>query len=718
MAMPEHVRPFSLNYGKSDFKTGFIAITIRQIIIYISNNIPRFSKKITHHLFLLVSFSTLLASSFLVISCTRYFPRDANDDQANWPSFGRTAGAQNYSPLASIDKTNVSRLGLAWSYDLQPGNSVSAPVEVDGVIYTATGYSIVTALDAVTGKKLWRFDPHVPEAAGKKLAYAWGIRGLSYDHGRVFVGTQDGRLIALDAADGGVRWSVLTTEPGDNRYITGPPRTFAGKLIIGHGGADVGGVRGYVTCIDQKTGKQLWRFYTVPGDPAKGFENEAMAMAAKTWSGEWWKYGAGGTVWNAIAYDSETNLVLIGVGNGFPWDHKIRSLGEGDNLFLASIVALDGNTGAYKWHYQVNPGESWDYTATQDIELADLVIGGRVRKVLLHAPKNGFFYVIDRTNGKLISAEPFAKVTWATRIDTKTGRPVENPDARYRNDKVFDLWPGPTGAHNWLPMAYSPQTQLVYLPASDRPISISNAVRDYGISRPGGAKSRLIAWNPVTQKPEWTVETPGIWSGGAIVTAGNVVFQGQINDRFNAYDARTGRRLWSFDTRAPAVAPPITFSVRGTQYVTVLTGYGGSVGMFPTNDPDLMPDYRTMARRVLTFAIGGKAMLPLKQAPDRSVPHDPSFVPDKARETRGSSNFDMRCSLCHGLNVVAGGAAPDLRYSQIPANRDAFHAVVRDGTLVSHGMPRFDDGFTEEQTEDIRAYLRSRARDASQHKEN
>ncbi len=627
-------------------------------------------------------------------------------DSANWPSFGRTAGGENYSPLADINRETISKLGLAWSYDLQPGNSVSAPIAVDGVIYTATGYSVVTALDAVTGRELWRYDPRAARAAGQKVRRAWGSRGLAYDNGRIFVGTQDGRLIALDAKTGKPDWTVQTTQPGDDRFITGAPRPFAGKVIIGHGGADAGTTRGYVTCYDAQTGKQLWRFYTVPGDPSKGFENEAMEMAAKTWAGQWWKFGGGGTVWNAIAYDAELDTVLIGVGNGSPWDRKVRSLDRGDNLFLASIVALDGKTGAYKWHYQVNPGESWDYTATMDIELADLTIEGKVRKVLMQAPKNGFFYVIDRTNGKLISAKPFVKTTWASSIDMKTGRPIENPDARYRNGKSFEMWPGPTGGHNWLPMAFSPRTNLVYLPASDRPVIQSDTAPDISPQRPGANRSRLIAWDPVAQKPVWKVETPGIWGGGAIATGGDLVFQGQIDRKFNAYDARTGKRLWSFDARAPVIAPPITYSVKGVQYVTVMTGYGGSVGIFIQSTPGFDVDYRTMPRRVLTFALDRKATLPPAPLMDRSPPDDPTFVPNKAQEAQGMMAFTMNCMLCHGMGAIAGGAAPDLRWSPIPGSKEVFHGIVRGGDLVDQGMPRFDM-VSDKTVEDIRFYLRS-----------
>ena len=344
-----------------------------------------------------------------------------------------------------------------------------------------------------------------------------------------------------------------------------------------------------------------------------------------------------------------------------------------------------------------------------DITLADLTIKGRVRKVLMQAPKNGFFYVIDRTNGKLISAEPFAKVTWASSIDLKTGRPVENPEARYRDGKSFEIWPGPTGAHNWLPMAFSPRTGLVYLPASDRPVEFGGAAPNYDIVRPGGSTSRLIAWDPITQKPMWKIDTPGIWGGGVVATAGDVIFQGQIDDTFNAYDARSGKKLWTFDTRAPAVAPPITFAWKVVQYVTVVTGYGGSVGMFAENQPHLKPDYRTMHRRVLTFALDGKAVLPPKQAKLNTVSDDPTYAADPEREMKGYIGYSTYCSLCHGMNAVGGGAAPDLRRSPIPVSRDSFHAVVRGGALMMQGMPNYSEQLTEGQAEEIRLYLRSQA---------
>ncbi len=383
----------------------------------------------------------------------------------DWPEYGRTFSEQRFSPLDQINRQNVAKLGLAWSLELPEWNVSSAPVEADGVIYIAVGFSVIYAVDAVSGKMLWSYDPKIlPE----KMHLAWGIRGLAFWKDKVIAGVQDGRLFALDAKTGKLVWETLTTEPGDNRYITGAPRVFNGKVIIGQGGADFGHVRGYVSTYDIDTGKLLWRWFIVPGDPSKGFENKAMEMAAKTWTGEWWKFGGGGTAWNAMTYDPELNRIYIGTGNGGPWNRKLRSPGGGDNLFLCSVVALDADTGEYIWHYQTTPGESWDFTSTMDIVMATIPVDGKPRKVLLHAPKNGFFYVLDRQSGKLISAEKLGKVTWAKGIDMATGRPIEVPGVRYEDGEAL-MWPGSGGVHNWQPMSFSPDTGLTYVPVHEMP---------------------------------------------------------------------------------------------------------------------------------------------------------------------------------------------------------------------------------------------------------
>jgi len=651
----------------------------------------------------------------------------AGDD---WPAFGRTYGEQHYSPLDAVSTKTVADLGLEWYYDLPPGNPVSGPASVGGVLYTSTGYSVVRAFDVARGKLLWTFDPEAPQASGPKLREGWGNRGLAWWNGKIYVGTQDGRLIAINAANGKEVWSNQTVPEDSYRFISGAPRIFDGKVIIGHGGADSSDVRGYVTTYDAETGRQLWRFYTVPGNPADGFEDEAQAMAAKTWHGEWWKYGGGGTVWNTFTYDPETRTIFLGTGNGAPWNHEVRSDGKGDNLFLCSVVALDADTGKYKWHYQFNPGESWDYNASMDMQLADIEIDGKARKVLMELPKNGFFYVIDRTTGELISADKVAKeTTWADAIDLATGRPVENPRARMPDDKFFRLLPGTNGTHTWLPSAYSLQTKLIYLPVANMGLRVGKSgIPDNWTRRPGNvvdaalnlefgvktldgkeATSALVAWDPVQRKPAWTVDTPGGWNGGILATGGGLVWQGDATGKFTAYDAWTGKVLWQFDAQAPVLAPPITYRYNGKQYVTVLTGIGTSAGVTAKWLPRIF-DYRTQQRRVLTFALGGKARLPNASATEIKPILDRQYVVADEMALRGARAYGTRCLACHGHDAVAGGTAPDLRTSETIKSPEVFAQIVRDGMLVPAGMPQWEE-LSNAELSDIRHYLRSRADD-------
>lgn len=652
---------------------------------------------------------------------------DASDG-SDWAGYGRTFGQQHFSPLDEVNRGNVAALGLAWSMDLPLGNTATQPIAVDGVLYFATGLSVVHAVDAASGRLLWQYDPEVGTRGGLNLRTGWGVRGVAWWRGKVYVGTQDGRLIAIDAKSGKPAWSVQTFDPAMAAYISGAPRVFGGRVLIGFGGSN-GVSRGYVNAYDAESGRQLWRFFTVPGDPAKGFENPAMEMAAKTWSGEWWKFGGGGDVWNSIAYDPDSDTVYIGVGSPYPWNHRLRSQGRGDNLFVDSIVALDGRSGAYKWHYQTVPGDTWDFDATMDIELADLTIDGKPRKVLMQAPKNGFLYVIDRTTGKLISAEPYVPTTWASRIDLTTGRPVEVPGARYDRGKAAQVAPSALAAHNWLPMAFSPKTGLVYIPAVDFAVNYSEPApgwkpatdrnTDAGTNMIGGplvgAKppaGALIAWSPVTQKPVWRVDHPTYINGGVLATGGDLVFQGTIDGTFKAYAADTGKPVWSFDTRAPLISPAITYRAGGRQYVTVITGLGMA---YPLNAAALAGpsverfqlDPRSQARRVLTFALGGKQVLPPRaEAPP--PPPDPDFRPDPARATAGAMAFSTHCLICHGALAVGAGHAPDLRRSAVPLDRESFVQVVRGGALQARGMPQFAE-LTDQQLDDIRAYLRARA---------
>ena len=676
--------------------------------------------------------ASALGLLLVAASATEAAPADGStarytdgNERSDWPGYGRTFGEQHYSPLTQINQETIGRLGMAWSIDLEPTeNSVTQPIAVDGVLYFANGHSIVHAVEATSGKLLWRFDPKVSEAAGFRLRLAYGSRGIAWWNGKIYTGTQDGRLIAIDAKSGSQVWSVQTLDNGMDADINGPPRVFDGKVIIGFAG-DVYANRGYVTTYDAETGKQLWRFYTVPGNPAQGFANKAMEMAAKTWVGEWWKFGGGGNVWNAMTYDPETHTVFLGVGNGYPWNRRARSQDQGDNLFLSSIVALDGRTGEYKWHYQVSPGDTWDHEPMEDMELADLVIAGKLRKVLMQASKNGFFYVIDRGTGKLISAEPYAKVTWASRIDLKTGRPVEYPGVRYPNGKTVEIWPSAAGGHGWLPMAYSPMTRLAYIPVMEIGYRYSDTGIDVKNWRPPADHSvdlglnyeqitgtgALVAWDPLTQKAVWTVPHPTNVNGGVMATAGGLVFEGTIDGTFKAYAAKTGKVVWSFSVHAPLIAPPASYAVNGRQYVTVLTGLGTGAGLMASEIPGAEKygiDPRSQARRVLTFALDGSATLPASEPAALPPMEDPGFKPDTHRAEAGEAIYNQRCFICHGAAAVGVIHAPDLRRSAIPLSAEAFASVVHDGRLTPMGMPTFGE-LTDEQLEALRQYIRTEA---------
>jgi quinohemoprotein ethanol dehydrogenase len=662
-----------------------------------------------------------LAAGLLLAGCQ---PRGAAE--ADWPNFGGDGAEQHYSPLKQVSLKTIDDLKLAWHYDLEPGFTVSAPVEADGKLFITTGHSLIRAFEADTGKLLWEFDSKTRDIAQSSLHMSWGNKGLSYWNGRVVIATTDGRVIGLDADTGKQVWEQRQFGLDELRNNNGPPRIFNGKVIVGHGGADISPIRGYVTAYDAMTGKELWRFYTVPGDPSKPATTKAEQVMRPTWKGDWFGKGGGGTAWNAFSYDPELNLIYLGVGNGYPYNQSMRSPGGGDNLFLASIVAVNADTGEYVWHYQVCPAEQWDCTAVQDMTLADVKIDGKPRKVLIQAPKNGFLYVLDRKTGEFISAEKIAKVTWADHIDQKTGRPVENPGIRYQNAKgLFEMWPGPQGAHSWLPQAFSPKTGLVYVPIMEVGALIGPPTPGYtGIGAgmgatlisdpdlPGSRKSFLRAWNPATQKEAWSVELPGDWPGGVLATAGGLVFQGQIDGQFVARDAKTGKIVWAFKTDGPVVAPPIAYSVKGKQYVTVLTGSGSQGGgILATGNAAWRTDYR-LPRRVLTFAIDGKDALPKFDLPPLTPPTDPGFKPEPAKVAAGAMDFASNaCLVCHGMNAIGGGSAPDLRFSPMIVDAAAFRAVVKDGALKPAGMPPFPQ-LSDAQVESIRYYLRARAQQA------
>jgi quinohemoprotein ethanol dehydrogenase len=641
----------------------------------------------------------------------------------DWPHHGGGADESGYSRLDQINATNVSKLALAWSLDL-PGEVTleATPLAVDGVLYFTGSYAAVYAVDGATGKLRWKYDPQTWKHNPAKMHYSFAVnRGAAYADGRVFAAALDGRLFALDAKSGKLLWSVETVERNSMETVTGAPRTFNGKVIIGSTGGDFG-MRGYVAAYDGATGRQVWRFYTVPGRPEENRGDPAMERAAKTWSGPYWNTGTGGTVWNGITFDAELNRLYIGVGNGAPYDVATRSPGDGDNLYLASIVALDANTGKYVWHYQANPREAWDYKCAANIVLATLAIDGKPRKVLLQSPTNGFFYVLDRESGKLISAEKTGKVTWAERIDLATGRPVEVPNIRYETGELI-IWPSPIGTHNWQDMSFSPRSGLVYIPYMQVGARFSKGPPWPGAVSIGGlsigwqmadredGKGALLAWDPARQRARWKVQHDTIWNGGTLATAGDLVFQGTADGYFSAYDATTGKRVWQFNAGLGIIAAPISFAVAERQYVAVLVGYGGSASI-GSNIMHAGWKY-TAPRRLLTFALDGNARLPASAPPDMSVNavDDPAIQLRDADVAAGRDQF-LACAICHGRELVsAGGPAPDLRESRLALNPESFWSVVHDGTLLAKGMPRFET-LTREQVMQIYAYIRAGAREA------
>jgi PQQ-dependent dehydrogenase (methanol/ethanol family) len=510
-------------------------------------------------------------------------------------TYGGDYAERHYSPLNQINQSNVTRLGLAWQWDT--GGTVgwsqeATPLVRDGVIYSTAAWNQVFALDARTGKKLWLWDPGIvrrdgPTTEPPGYCFYPGNRGLAMYGDKVYIGLRDGRLVALNMTSGLPVWSVQTTPVGQPYAITGAPRIVNGKVVIGNAGADCG-VRGFIAAYDAETGERRWRSYTVPGDPSKDFENEAMRRAAATWTGEWWKYGGGGTVWDAMAYDPDENLLYVGTGNGSPWPRTIRSPRGGDNLYLSSILAINPDTGELKWHYQTTPGDDWDYTATQPLMLLDLAIEGRTRQVIVQASKNGFFYVLDRLTGDLLSAQPYVPVTWAKGIDLKTRRPIENPDARYGAKGAW-VRPGTEGGHTWEPMSYNPSTGLVYFSFLDAESFYSvdttfqytpGGVRNNGMGlrerRPQTQVRGVVAWDPVRNREVWRVRMNG--ARGTLSTAGNLVFV-VARGRLTALDARTGATLWSAFVGG-AGGTPVAYELEGRQYVAVAVNASGELPRF------------------------------------------------------------------------------------------------------------------------------------------
>jgi PQQ-dependent dehydrogenase (methanol/ethanol family) len=647
---------------------------------------------------------------------------EAADKNAEWLTYGRTYSEQRFSPLKQVNRESVGKLGVAWwaEFDTDRGQEAT-PLVADGVLYTTTAWSHVHAFNAKTGERLWSYDPKASGLSGFNACCDVVNRGVALWKGRVYVGVLDGRLVALDAKTGKVDWSVQTTDLAKPYTITGAPRVVKGRVLIGNGGADYG-ARGYVSAYDAETGKLDWRFYTAPnaaGKPDGAASDKVLAeKAAATWSdGVWKESGGGGTVWDAITYDPKTDLVYVGVGNGSPWNHKFRSGGKGDNLFLSSIVALKPDTGEYVWHYQTTPGESWDYTATQHIMTADLKIGGATRHVVMQAPKNGFFYVLDAKTGALISADKYAPIDWAERVDLKTGRPVEAPFARYMDKTTSRQIPGPGGAHNWHPMAFSPDEGLVYIPVSigqgnyADPDSFTQldggwntGLKRVGVTPsnptkpPAGppSKARLVAWDPVAKAARWIVEPKSARSSGVLATAGGLVFYSSGGE-FGAYDAADGKRLWAYPTEALAIAPASTYEIDGEQYVALMVGYG-SGGKVQGRRPG----------RLLVFKLGGRVK-PAPYAPlVEPKPLDLKLAEASTGDAEaGGQAFRIYCQTCH---ENPRGIFPILPRSPAILAQEDFQTIVQGGALNDTGMISFKRFLTPAQTEDVRAYLLWRAR--------
>ena len=648
----------------------------------------------------------------------------ADNTPGSWLTHGRTYSEARESPLTQITPENIHRLSLAWYFDTGTRRGLEAsPLVIDGIIFSTGSWSKVYANDAATGSLVWQYDPEVPRAWGVNACCDVVNRGVAAWGENVYVGTIDGRLVALDRHTGAVVWETLTIDPSRPYTITGAPRVVKGNVVIGNGGAEYG-VRGYVSAYDADTGALNWRFFTVPGNPAEPFESDAMAMAAKTWNGEvWWKVGGGGTVWDSIAYDADLDLLYVGVGNGAPWNRHVRSPGGGDNLFLSSIVALRPDSGEYVWHYQTTPGDSWDYTATQHMILADIEIDGALRRVLMQAPKNGFFYLLDRATGELISAQKYVDATWASHVDLATGRPVETAVADH-SIETQSTRPSPFGGHNWQPMAFNKSTGLVYIPAIEAGAAYSTA-RDFtyrvgghwntGQADGGAAPAvdedlmkaimkrlltgHLLAWDPVRQREVWRVGHATAWNGGVLTTSANLLFQGTGDGRLVAYRADTGEALWQSPTQTGVVAPPVSYEIDGEQYIAVMAGWGGAIALM-MNVPDSAP---VRNGRLLVYKLDGAARLPATTT-TISLPEPPPRRGTSESIGKGQALYNTHCGRCHGIALMSSGLVADLR-RLTTEKHEAFNAIVLDGILSATGMVGFGDVLSETDVEAIHDHV-------------
>ncbi len=658
-------------------------------------------------------------------------------DGSNWLSYGRTMDEQRFSPLTQVSDKSVNQLGLTWSADMETARGQEAtPIVVDGVMYVSTAWSMVKAYDATNGKLLWSYDPKVPRAKLVDVCCDAVNRGVAVYKGRVYVATLAGHLVALNADTGAILWDKMTIPEGSHMAITGAPRIVKGKVLIGSAGSEFI-TRGYLAAFDAETGKEAWRFYTVPGDPSKPVEGKHLEAAAKTWAPDAWKNGGGGTVWDGITYDPQSDLVYFGTANAEPWNPNGRGGKAGDSLYTGSIVAVKPDTGEYVWHFQETPEDRWDFDSTQQIIVTDLTLNGQKRRVVMHAPKNGFFYTLDAKTGQFISGKQFAKtVTWTKGLDPVTGKPNVVPEAKYElTGKPFVSLPGAMGAHSWTPMSFSPKTGLVYIPVNEAAQPYNAAAKDWKPSETGfqtgmdigplatptdpnvrraimaSTKGFLTAFDPVAGKERWSIELAGPSNGGTLATAGNLVFQGTAGGEFRAYTADTGKQLWSFATQTGVIAAPMTYSVKGEQYVAIMVGWGGVFDIAPPGFLARKSGSVRNVSRLLVFKLGAKGALPALAPMADAVLDPPPFTGKPEQVAQGQTLYQNSCSFCHGDSGEAGGLNPDLRHSAALSNEQLWQDIVYNGVLSNNGMVAWNKNFSKDQVESIRQYIVKRAND-------
>jgi PQQ-dependent dehydrogenase (methanol/ethanol family) len=649
---------------------------------------------------------------------------NAASEPSQWMTVGGTYEERHYSPLNEVNRDTVSRLGLSWFADYDTNLSQQGtPLYIDGVIYVSTAWSKVYAYDARTGAQLWQYDPQTPKEIAIKVCCGIVNRGIAAYEGKIYLGTLDGYLVAINAKTGQEEWRKLTVDADKQYTVTSAPRVIKGQVVIGNSGSEFG-VRGYLGAYNATTGEDIWRVYTVPGNPELGFENPQMEMAAKTWSGNWWELGGGGTVWDAIVYDEINNIVVFGTGNGTPWDQRVRDPNGGDNLFVASLLAVDADSGEYAWHYQTTPGDTWDYDAMSPIMLLDLPFNGEQTRVVVQPNKNGMMYVLEAATGKLLKADAFTEVNWNTGVDMVTGRPIEVPEARYSRDEIYNLAPGVQGGHGWHANAFNPETGLVYI-ATQRAYFVMRTAENF-VPNPQGTNlgidmgasfvymrdnpdaprefvGYVTAWDPVAGKAVWKSEEHDGPTGGVLSTGGGLVFSGGGNNtnEFRAYDTVSGQKLWSFDTQTGMVAAPITFELDGKQYVAASVGINSAGNYYA-------PNYS----RLLVFAIDGAAVLPTPVSFTAPQLNPPPLTASAEEVAAGQQHYNANCAICHGNGGAARGANfPNLLVSPMLNAQEAFDSIVLQGVRQERGMVSFADRLQPADTSAIRAYLISRAQE-------